>query len=276
MDPPAKVHTSNFFTPLYTESQETDHTTANTGHQTPQPPNERLDTINEAEEEEPVAATVAEAEAHRTTKLEGEAAALAAEVEALAAAAAAEAEARRKAKLEAEAFVLATEAEALAAAATVEAEATTPTKADAAAAAAAQAAKDIAAAVEAASAAKASVVAAATETEAAKLEAATRKSAAATAVKSLNETEKPKTSHPTNDIPKAQQTGTGPSTRDDTRRLGRGRAHQHRATQHHPLTPRTLVSQPRRKTSSKKLWNGTSQTRTHCQKVQASRATRPS
>jgi hypothetical protein len=24
------------------------------------------------------------------------------------------------------------------------------------------------------------------------------------------------------------------------------------------------------------LWNGTSQTRTHCQKVQASRATRPS
>ena len=64
---PAGVHTRNFFTPLYTESQETDHTAAYTGHQTPQPPNERLDTINEAEEEELAAAAPAEAEAHRTS-----------------------------------------------------------------------------------------------------------------------------------------------------------------------------------------------------------------
>ena len=33
VDPPAGVHTRNFFIPLYTESQETNHTTANTGHQ---------------------------------------------------------------------------------------------------------------------------------------------------------------------------------------------------------------------------------------------------
>jgi len=38
--------------PLYTKSQETDLTTANTGHPTLQPPNTRLTTINEAEEEE--------------------------------------------------------------------------------------------------------------------------------------------------------------------------------------------------------------------------------
>ena len=70
--------TRNFFTPLYTESQETDDTTANTGHLTHLPPSARLATINEAEENEMAAAAAAEAEAHRTTKLEAKVAALAA------------------------------------------------------------------------------------------------------------------------------------------------------------------------------------------------------
>jgi hypothetical protein len=95
VDLPARIHTRNFFTPLYTESQETDLTTANTGHQNLQPPNARLTAFNEAEEEELTAAAAAEAEAHRTAELEAEAAALAAEAEALEAAAADEAEARR-------------------------------------------------------------------------------------------------------------------------------------------------------------------------------------
>jgi hypothetical protein len=77
--PSAGVHTRNFFTPLYTESQETNHITATTGHQTPLPPNEYLYTINEAAEEELAAAAAAEEEAHRTSKLEAEATALAAE-----------------------------------------------------------------------------------------------------------------------------------------------------------------------------------------------------
>ena len=79
MDPPAGVHTRNFFTPLYTESQETDHTTANVGHQPPQPPNGHLDTINEAEEEELAIGVATEAEAHLTSGLEAEATPLAAE-----------------------------------------------------------------------------------------------------------------------------------------------------------------------------------------------------
>jgi hypothetical protein len=45
----------------------TRNTTANTGHQPPHPPNERLATINKAEEEELAAAVAAEAELHRTT-----------------------------------------------------------------------------------------------------------------------------------------------------------------------------------------------------------------
>ena len=97
MDPPAGVLTCNFFTPLYTESQETDDITANTGHLTPLPPNARLATINETEEEEMVAAAAPEAEAHRTTKLEAKAATLAAEAEVLAASAAATAEAHNTA-----------------------------------------------------------------------------------------------------------------------------------------------------------------------------------
>ena len=93
VDPPAGVLTSTFFTPLYTESQETDNTTASTGHLSPQPPNARLARINKAEEEELTATAVAEAEAYRTTKLEAEAAAHAAKAKVLAAAAAATAEA---------------------------------------------------------------------------------------------------------------------------------------------------------------------------------------
>jgi len=63
--PPAGVQTRNLFTPLYTESQETSHTTVNTGHQTPQRTSDHLDTINEAEEEVLAAAEVAEAEARQ-------------------------------------------------------------------------------------------------------------------------------------------------------------------------------------------------------------------
>ena len=95
MDPSAGVHTRNLFTPLYTETQEVEHTLANTGRQPPHPPNQRLATINEAATEELAASAAEEAEAHRTTELEEDAAALAAEAEALAMAAADEAEARR-------------------------------------------------------------------------------------------------------------------------------------------------------------------------------------
>jgi hypothetical protein len=63
-------------------------------------------------------------------------------------------------------------------------------------------------------------MAAAAETEAAKLETAARESAAAAAAKSLNETEKPKTVNLANDTPKAQKTGTRPSTRAATRAAG--------------------------------------------------------
>ena len=79
MDPPARVHTNNFFTPLSTESQETDYTTVNTDHQPPQPPIGRLDPINETKEEDIAATTTAEAEVHRTLELEAEAVASAAE-----------------------------------------------------------------------------------------------------------------------------------------------------------------------------------------------------
>jgi hypothetical protein len=56
VDPSAGVPTNNFFTLLYTKSQEIDNTTANTGHLAPQPLNVRLATIAEAEEEELAAA----------------------------------------------------------------------------------------------------------------------------------------------------------------------------------------------------------------------------
>ena len=123
MDPSAGVHTGNFFTPLYTESEETDETKVNTGHQTPQPPTGRMDTIHEDEEEELAAAATAEPEAHRIADLEAEANAKATEAEALAAMAEVETEAGHITKLEAEADAKATEAEALAAMAGAEAEA---------------------------------------------------------------------------------------------------------------------------------------------------------
>jgi hypothetical protein len=112
MDPPAGIYTRNFFTPLYTESQEIDHTTANTGQHTPQTSNGHLDPIHEAEMDELAAAAAPEAEAHRTVELEAKAVALAAEAEALAAAAADEAEACRTSELEAKAADIAAEAHA--------------------------------------------------------------------------------------------------------------------------------------------------------------------
>jgi hypothetical protein len=83
-------------------------------------------------------------------------------------------------------------------------------------------AANLVAVVEAASTAEAAVVVATAETKAAKLEAATRASAAEAATKSLHETEKSKTIQPTNDISKAMQTGTGPSTRAAARAAGAG------------------------------------------------------
>ena len=112
VDPPAGVHTRNFFTPLYTETQESEHTLANTGRQPPHPPNQRLATINEAKSEELVATSADEAEAHRTTELEADATALASEAGALAAAAADEVETCRTTELEAKAVAIAAEAEA--------------------------------------------------------------------------------------------------------------------------------------------------------------------
>ena len=60
-DPTGGVNTENFFTPLYTEFQETDHTNVNTNQQTPAPIRTRLEAIRDAEL--PVAAAVAAAEA---------------------------------------------------------------------------------------------------------------------------------------------------------------------------------------------------------------------
>jgi hypothetical protein len=120
---PAGVHTRNFFTPLYTETQETEHTLANTGRQTLHPPNQRLATINEADAEELAATSAEEAEAHRTTELEADATDLAAEAEALAETAADEVEARHTKELEAEVAAIAAEAEALEAEVAAEAEA---------------------------------------------------------------------------------------------------------------------------------------------------------
>jgi hypothetical protein len=79
VDPPAGVHTKNFFTPLYTSTQEIEHTLANDGHQPPYPPNQRLTIINEAEAEEMAAAAAEETEARPTMELEADASALEAE-----------------------------------------------------------------------------------------------------------------------------------------------------------------------------------------------------
>ena len=47
-DPTGGFHTENFFTPLYTESQETDHTNVNTNQRTPAPIRFRLEAIRDA------------------------------------------------------------------------------------------------------------------------------------------------------------------------------------------------------------------------------------
>ena len=56
------VHTQNIFTPLYTESQETDHTNVNTNQQSPAPMRTSLEAIRDANLA--VAAAAAETEAH--------------------------------------------------------------------------------------------------------------------------------------------------------------------------------------------------------------------
>ena len=59
-DPTSGVNTENFFTPLYTESQETDHTNVNTNQHTPAPIRTRLETIRDAELAVAAAAAAAE------------------------------------------------------------------------------------------------------------------------------------------------------------------------------------------------------------------------
>jgi len=62
VDPTGGVHTENFSTPLYTESQATDHTNVNTNQQPPTPAATR-----DAEMAAVAAAATAEAEASTTT-----------------------------------------------------------------------------------------------------------------------------------------------------------------------------------------------------------------
>jgi len=93
-DPPVGVHTGNFYTPLYTESQEIGHTNVNTIQQTPQPMRTYLEAIRDAELAAATAAASAEAKASsKTTFAKAEA------IEAAAAEAAAEAAAKSKANL---------------------------------------------------------------------------------------------------------------------------------------------------------------------------------
>ena len=47
-DPTGSVHTENYLTPLYTESQATDYTNVNTNHQTPSSIRTRLEAIRDA------------------------------------------------------------------------------------------------------------------------------------------------------------------------------------------------------------------------------------
>jgi len=82
VDPSAGVQTKNCFTSLSTESQETGHTTVNTGNQTPKRTSDHMNPINETEEEELAAAKAAEVEALRNAEIEAEVAAAAAEAEA--------------------------------------------------------------------------------------------------------------------------------------------------------------------------------------------------
>jgi hypothetical protein len=109
-DPTGGVHTEHFFTPLYTESHDTDHTNANTNQRTPAPIRTRLEAIRDAKLAVVAAAATAEAGASAATTVAKMEAAAKMETE-VAAVAAAEKAAR-----------LATMAEA---AATVEAASTT-------------------------------------------------------------------------------------------------------------------------------------------------------
>jgi len=62
-DPTGGVHTENFFSPLYTESQDTNHTNVNTNQRTPAPIRTRIEAIRDAEVAAAAAAAAAEAEA---------------------------------------------------------------------------------------------------------------------------------------------------------------------------------------------------------------------
>ena len=66
-DPTSGANTDNFFTPLYTESQETDHANVNTNQQTPPQIRTRLGAIRDAELATAAATAAAEAEASTTT-----------------------------------------------------------------------------------------------------------------------------------------------------------------------------------------------------------------
>jgi len=162
-DSPIGVKTEKYYTPLYTESQETGHTNVNTRQQSPQPMRTRLEAIWNAE----LAATVAAA---------------AAKAKASAEAAVVEAEANKKAVGEAEAATAAktaAKAEAIAKA-TTSANATTTTTSAEAEAAAATAMAD-------ASVAKAA--------------ATTPKGTAATEAKHPNNNTQPGTAHQTRAVP---------------------------------------------------------------------------
>jgi hypothetical protein len=63
LDRPVGVYTGNVYTPVYTESQETCHTNANTSQQTPQPMRTYLEAIRDAELAGAAAVAAAEAKA---------------------------------------------------------------------------------------------------------------------------------------------------------------------------------------------------------------------
>jgi hypothetical protein len=65
LKPTDGVHTENFFTPLYTESQETVYTTNNTNQRTPGP----MRTYVEATLEADLVAAADEAEAHEAARV---------------------------------------------------------------------------------------------------------------------------------------------------------------------------------------------------------------
>jgi hypothetical protein len=62
-DPTRKIHTENFFTPLYTEPRVTDHANANTKQQSPAPTRTSLEATRDAKLAADAAAAAAEAKA---------------------------------------------------------------------------------------------------------------------------------------------------------------------------------------------------------------------